>query len=736
MDDFDFKLIGVDEVEFAGYNSAGDKTTLNPNLMIRGSKNVYKTLQGTIATRPGLKRRGSVDTTEAGTKASFELSTNVGTERLLRVNNGKLEVESDIVSGGTYVWYELFDTVTLASLAGTYTRFVFDTWWDNNEKTDRLLMVRGDDQIRSWSGGMALVASGTATTITKQGSESWSELGFTTNATGTSGAIGSIEIDTATDSIGTGYAIGDFVTITGGGGSLGTVRVTAIGASDGATAIELVQAGNGYSTGTNLATSSGGGGTGLTVSIDSIIALNTEKKIIISGVEYSYTGGESTTTLVGVSPTAVGVTSGQVAIQSVVIYDNQPANNFKADFLKVINNQAWVGSYSSRLIYISADTDFTDFSNGGALVVGDPDVLVLDNLAKGIGVKDGKVAIFAGNNDLMIITPNSDLPTSQSQTPLSGGSSRLVIQKVEKKTLAGLTSALGHEFIGNIGEYLVWLDQKNRLQALGTFANVDTLKPVNLSLGVQKELSEDNFTGGHLRVIQDNDAETVYITAPNNARDWMYQIKNRIDETGQIITERIWQPPQIRGISRFAVINGVIYGHSNSHPQIYQVWDTSQYSDDHPSEQQIPYSCRAFFAYNSHGVREKLKSFDKVWFEGYMPTGTGLRSMIYYDYQGATDMRELVIGSDESPAEFWLGNNPPSLGDSSLGDNPLGEGIIPEGGDAELVPKFRSICDVGPIDNFEYAVEIYSNEVDARWELLCFGTNARESSSEPTFIRR
>lgn len=655
MDDYDFLLID----EFPGYNSAGDKTKLQPGTLMRGSKNVFKTLRGTLATRPGLKLRGTVDPTEAGIKSSDEWETNVGTLRPIRVANGKLEVESDLADGSTLVWYELFATGALTtSLAATLTRFVFDTWWDNDEKTDRLIMVRGDSNILHWSGGMAKVLSSTTDTITldpASGQDTWAELGFATQITG-------------------------------------------------------------------------------------------EKKIIIESREFTYTAGEGTGTLTGVSASsgdASTITPGAIAIQSVFIGTSVPVSNYKADFCKTIRNQVWVGSYSSRVVWISADATpaggtlgFLKYTQTGTLVLGDPDAIVLDNLAKGIGEKDGKVIIFAGDSDLMVITPNDSLPITQDGTQLTGGGPRAVIQKIEKKKLAGLSSALGHEFIGNLDEYLVWLDQKNRFRALGTFANVNALKPVNLSLSVQKELTEDDFTGGHLRVIQDDDAETAYITAPNTGRDWMYQVRNVVNKFGEIETERLWQPPQIRGISRIAIISGQIFGHSNSHPQIYQMWDTDQFSDDHPSGELIPYYCRAFLAYNNHKLPTRYKNFDKVYFEGYMPEGTALDVALYFDYQGSTDTRLLSISDDSDLCEFFIGVVPPSIGDSSLGDNPLGEGIIPEGGDQEMVPKFRAINSVDLVDCFEYAIEVFSNTVDSRWELLRVGTNAKESSNVPTILTK
>lgn len=653
-DIFNFKLTDT----FPGYNSAGDKTKLPAGMLIRGSKNVYKKISGTLASRPGLKRRGTPDATDAGVKSSYEWTTSVGTFRALRVANNKLQVESDIVTPGTYVWYDLSETSTLASPALTYTRFVFDTWWDNDDKSDRLLMVRGDANLLYWSGGIAKIESSTATTITKSGTETWAESGFA-------------------------------VTITG------------------------------------------------------------EKKIVINGVEYTYTGGTSTKTLTGVTPSPIAVPVDAVAIQSVFVQagggSDMFPSNYKADFIKVIKNQAWVGSYSSRIIYISSDQTvssvlgFLNFSNdpGTSLIPGDPDSILLDNLARGIGEQDGIVVIFAGDHDFYevkgTLTPNAFAVTAGLQITTS----RYSIQEIRKSILPGLNAALGHEFIGNIGGYLVWVDQKNQLRAHGSFTNESFIKPTTLSLPVQDELSEDNFTGGHLKVIED----TIYITAPNNGRDWMYQIKEKINDDGSISSEKIWQPPQVRGIQRFAVIDGIVYGHSNVNPQIFQIWDTNQWFDDGFLDgdgdiEEISYVWVMRFAYQSHGRQEGREIFDMVYYEGYMPQGVDVRANTYYDYQGASGIRDNIISNDENLAHFYTAIIPSSLGDGSLGDNPLGDGIIEEANDQSTIPKFRDITNiVNPKNFFEYSLEIYCTENDGRFELLRFGPNVRLASENATFLR-
>ena len=635
---FDIKIID----KFTGYNSASDKSKLPLGTLIRGSKNVYKTIRGTIATRDGLKRRGTADSTNAGVKSSTEWETNVGTIRPLKVCDNKLQVESDILLSGTYVWYDLLLTSTLISPATVYTRFVFDTWWDDTEKTDRLLMARGDDKIISWSGGIAIVESSTATTITLQGDTTWATLGFATN-------------------------------------------------------------------------------------------LSAEKKIVIEGVEFTYTGGEDTDTLTGVTGDSSSITVGVVAIQSLIAESSVPATDYKADYIKVINNQVWAGSYSSRVVYIASDLDYRDFVNSGSYVYGDPDKVTMDSNGKGIAISnDGRVILFSGDSDMLIVTPNTNVTFSYTG---GDGETRFMYQKIEKKKLSGLTSAIGHEFIGNLGEYLVWMDQKNRLRALGTFSNVDAIKPISLSVSVQNELTEDDFTGGHLRVIQDNDGETVYISAPVVGRDWMYQIRDSLDENGQVVTERLWQPPQIRGIARFAVISGIIYGHSNVNPQLYQVWDTSQWNDDDPSDDTIPFTAVAKFSYDNVGKAQLLKNFDRIYTEGFK-TSVKLILNLYFDYQGSSGARELIVDSSDSLAQTFTGIIPPSMGDSSIGDNPLGDGIFPEGGDRDLLAKFRAINDVDEVDCFEYCLEYYSVDEDARWELLRIGTNATESKAKPTFIRK
>lgn len=639
MDDYEFSTFS----DFPGYNSSRDASNIAGPFLVRGSKNVYKKNSGTLAARCGLKRRGTADATLAPVVGSYEWPASLGVTRVLRVDNNKLQIEWNGVDGSTYVWYDLVETGTLASPAVTLTRFVFDSWWDNTEKKDRTVFVRGDSNILHWSGGIATVASGTGNTITKLDStKTWAQEGFATNTVG-------------------------------------------------------------------------------------------EKKVVINGVEYTYTGGESTQVLTGVTPDASALASGQVAVQSVIVEANKPVAGFKADFLKVIGNRVHYGSYTSRLVYIAKNTAFNYFTIPTPRASGDAELLTLDNNVRGITVRMGNAHITAGTQDWYEVI-YTDLAVADG----TGGSINTQQTKVDKKPTANLAAALAHEFIDTVGDDIIYLSQDQQLRQLGTFRNVLHPKYPSLSQDILDELTQETFTGGHLRAIGDY----VFLTAPVNGRVYLRQTRENVDMNGNVVAERFWNAPQVMNVSRIALIDGIVYGHSNANPQLYQIFDTGQWHDDSPTDEPLAYSCVARFAYeqlhtkSSARRRQGLLKFDKIYTEGYMTSGTNLYCNAYYDYQGASSIVSATINDGTALAKTFSGSAAPSMGGSSLGDNPLGDGLTPEANDQALVPKWRAINLVNVTNCFEYALEVCSIDADSRWELLAIGTNLSQSEQRPTFITK
>ena len=470
--------------------------------------------------------------------------------------------------------------------------------------------------------------------------------------------------------------------------------------------------------------------------------------VTVSGVDYTYSGGSTTTTLTGVGTDASSFTSGLVAIQKIVTTAKKDSGGssetrYVCDFIKSIAGQLWVGSYTSNLVYVSkqspivsgAITDYTNFTVPATPVAGDPDLIIMDNAGKGIGVRGssltGNAHIFAGTSDLYIV----------SYEQVSNGSSVVRKTNVDKRSLGILESALAHEFIDSSGDTLVWLSQDQQLRYYSTVRNLTQPAAPLISDEVSTDLANEDFTGGAIKIIAGEDkGELIYIIAPNSGVVYVHQTRTGLNALGNLTLDRSWFTPFVWGLSRIDVIGSDVIGFSNSNPQMYYLWDTLQWHDDGASNSaaiQLAYTSIMVLPYNSYGRRQGKIRFDKVYWEGYMTQGTSLYGVIYYDYQGATSVLAPIIHSiaDNSPANnssFFTGVVPPSLGDASLGENPLGDATAVIQGnvsirDHDLMPKFRIITGVSITDCFEFSLMCFTSKADDRFEIIALGANVSEA---------
>jgi len=435
-----------------------------------------------------------------------------------------------------------------------------------------------------------------------------------------------------------------------------------------------------------------------------------------SATVYTYTGGETTTTLTGITPALPAILGTDLAVQSVITEANTPAAGFNVDFIKTIGNQLYCGSYTSRLIYISANDDFTDYVVPSPPVTGSPDLLTLDNNGKGISVRQGNAHITAGLSDWYVVTFQE----------IAVGTDITRQTVVEKQETAALSAAYAHEFIDTVGDDIVYLSQDQQLRNYGSFRNINTAKFPSLSQQVHTELEDVDFTGGHLKAIGD----FIYITSPVEGVTYLQQTREALDTAGNIIAERLWHPPQVWNVTRIALINGIEYGHSNANPQLYQLWNTGQYHDDSPTNDPVPYDVSMCMAYRQHGRRQGLLTFEKVYVEGYILSNSGLNLRVRNDYLDPAP-QEIVLSSISQTPALFPPNNPETIGGSEVGDIPVGGGAVEE----TIMPKFRVIADVEDKNCFEYQLELYSNTADSAWEILAIGTNAEIATQSATFIR-
>lgn len=833
-DNFEFNLIGADIDPFAAYVSSIDPTVAAPNVMIEGSKNVYKKLSGTIAVRPGLKRRGVANAAIGGVKNSVEWETSLGTTRPMRViSDGATayNLQTEYNLGAGLDWYNVQTGLVSSDVS-------FTTWYDSADQKEILLYVNGQQEINRWDGGIVVLgtASNAAGIIDfidapnnivdaqfgqySSGGNGYVVGDILTVSGGNADAL--LEVDSITaggvvtasvDANGSGYSIGDIVKA-GAGSMQALFKVTAIGGGGSVTSIQLLAAGVGNSAavglvvtnvavagspsgltitvtavGNTIATwhftnngsgysasaanspsaTTGGTGTGASVWIfsvvtgrvtvpgtDSIFSLGFSGVLTptngigiisggsfnVNGVRYSYTViGDNGFSFLGFNSDPSGI-SGGLGVSTVVVTDTSENStdgdgdahleaNFKNDFLNTVGNQVHVGCYTSRLIHISSILHFDHYEILDLRAPGDPDLLVLDSPARAVWARQGNAVAFGSRGDSYLVTRTAAI---YNQDNGAGKNTAYAYEQVvvDKEISSDLSSPASQEFIGSVGDTIVFLDLNNQLRQYGTVRNIVTPVYPILSLDVFDELRGVDFTGGHLRTVADEGGENVYITGPKTGVVYIYNVRYKMDTVGNLTAERNWHPPFVLSVSRIAVIDGETYGHSSANPQLYQVWNTEQYHDDSPSDDPLSYECRAKFAYRNYGRRQGLIEFDKLYVEGYVNRSTELNGTIYFDYRGSSNQEDIVVSNQDNPATFFGVPNPPSPGDESLGDDPLGDGTN-DGGDSEdLLPKFRVIVGLEETECFEVCHEIWSDSVDAQWELLTLGFNAVFTANKPS----
>lgn len=756
-DNYRFDLVGTEQAPFVGYISSEDPTRVSPQAMVRGSQNVILRDNGNIVNRPGLRRYDPADNTDDPVVSSFDWSDMNGNTLLIRVlASGKLQ----FYRTNTETW------VTLDTYTGT--DFSFAKWWSQENAKELLVMSHGTSDLLMWSGGIVSDTGpyqDNAVAIT--GATNVSSLSLPTVGVNNDEILTSV-VDGANNAARRAVIIinenpsgnSQFVQLVIGGlapavSATATIQFVEtlstpldtnfaqvlIGSSIEETTINLSALLNNPSgntatylgfTDANTITAVGYLGYDIVPTLMTADGSNwTENGFIRDGTlvvgtdEYTYTLVVADY-LVNISGE---VPEGSVAFQAVVVNANTPDEDFTNDFILCLNNQIITCSFTSRVVYISSNQDaigstgYSDFVNGGDLIPGDPDFVVLDEFPKGGTTRGNSAYIGAGNSSWYEVTPNVSVPIAFQNV---SGSESYVITEVKKFAGAGLSAPLGPNFVATVGEDIVYLAQDHQLRTLGFYRNINQQKSPALSLPVRQELIEEDFTGGQLRTID----EYTYITAPISGKTYLYEIKDDVDRVGNIVSKRNWQPPQIWNISRLSIVNGIVHGYSNETPQLYQLWDTGIWHDETSEEDEFsPYISILRLAYRQFGERDDLGSFDKVYYEGYILPNSDLRSNVYYDYRGATRLSEKVLSSNELNPVLFGNTGVTLIGGDTIGNTTIGGGL--RDFNYGPLPKFRVITNVQVDNCFEYQIELISEALDSRWELLATGVNADKATQSP-----
>lgn len=434
----------------------------------------------------------------------------------------------------------------------------------------------------------------------------------------------------------------------------------------------------------------------------------TGNKILVNvrtGTEYTYTGGESTTTLTGISDTT-GIVAGDILVQKVITNTDKPAANRTNDTIWVYDNQLCIASNSDEQVYVSKNTSYTDFTFSSPRVAGEGAVLTLDNPAKGFGELENSLIIFAGRSSIYQVVPRD----------ITVGTTLAETFEVEKYQTGVGQSAINQEVIQQIGNTLVFLTYEPAVRELPSPSALQAGEQVRtLSNPIKPDMDAEDWSNASAFWYKNG----YYLSAPTNGR--VYILQYREDADGRL--RRFWQPPQTMFIADFAVINDLLYGHSSSVSTTYKLFDNDSYSDYLPDGlTKMPIKCVAKFAYRNYKDRVNLKKFDEYFVEGEIGGSTRITMTLYYDFGGSTQMIERVIdGSDQDILLETLLNT--SLAQQPLGQQPLG-GSTDAPTDAA---KFRVIFEQAQEDFVEMQDVYETDDIDKFWSIISRGANAQAS---------
>lgn len=436
-----------------------------------------------------------------------------------------------------------------------------------------------------------------------------------------------------------------------------------------------------------------------------------------TGTEYTYTGGETTTTLTGIADTT-GLIAGDVLIQKVVTNTNKPAASRNNHTIFSHENQIYVGSEDDNEVYISQNDDYADFTFSTPRTYGEGALLALTGISRGFGAISNIPVIFCGKSDLFKVEFEQDTVSTTLSESL----------KIKKLKSGVNQSAQTPESIVSVGNAVIYLSFEPAVRILEQPESIEGPQLKTLSYPIKPDMDAETWTNANAIWWKN----AYFLSAPSNSRYYILEFME--DADGKL--RRFWQPPQVGGYRAFGIIDNWLHGFSNATPEVFKLLDSTNeklsdlvYNSSSVADEKVPINAIAKFSYRSFGKKKDLKIFDEFFIEGEITPNSDITATLKYDFNGATqEIEETIDGGDE---DILIGAPiQASLGQISLGQNNLGGALKTP----ENARKFRVVFEEAREDFNEIQFVFSSNEIDYYWAILAHGINAELSRRRNTII--
>ncbi len=450
------------------------------------------------------------------------------------------------------------------------------------------------------------------------------------------------------------------------------------------------------------------------------------RKITINGTEFSYTGGENTTTLTGLSADpATAIAADPVVHQTPIVTPNSSMTAMpllRNDLIQTSKQQLWLGSLQDQTIYVSKINNYKDYSLSSINATGFGQQIAIDSPPVAFIDLEDNFTISAGLNQWyqVSIAVSTYTDASNPSAPVVYDIDTYTINRLKTNSNAGsqsqaLTSAMKND--------VVFLSGEPTMDTLGRVEQIfGTTQTTNLSDPVKLDFDSYNFTDGQIFY----NKYFIYISVPKMGLMRIYNI-----------VKSYWEAPQTIPVGKFYTVEGILYGHSYQTAESYKLFSGrgDRISPENPTGN--PIDAKVIFSFQNYNSPFSLKNFNKFYIEGYISTDTLLTLGVDYDIDGCATETSYEI--DGSNTQYVCANiSGANSDDASLGKQPLGK--YPLGGNLDVVgansvpPKFRLIQTFPSVDFHEVQYYFESSQVGANWELLRFGPAMTYSNNIPTSI--
>ena len=439
------------------------------------------------------------------------------------------------------------------------------------------------------------------------------------------------------------------------------------------------------------------------------------RAFLYKGVAYTYTGGETTDTLTGLTAFPSGtITIGDAVWQSVLAIPlpaaiTTPFPNFYPDLIGSQLNMVFIASTKNSIACASKSTDYTNFTLTSPRAQGDPMQLPLTNgAAKCIIPMDSDSNVLNLVNNLIFGTgldawDQIDFHMDQTAT-------YELARIIRLKTAAG-SGILSKNAFCPVKNAIVYISREPALDYLGSLEVPDGQKSVPLSDPIKTDFDTYDFTGSHVKYWK----RSIYITLPVHGLVLIYDMQRHL-----------WMPPQTIPVSRLAIIGDWLYGHSALTNETYKLFVGT-------NDNGLPISQRARFAYNNGGRRDRIKNMSSYWTDGYITTNGELVMNQYFGFGGSQGVASMsILGNDTA---ITTANDSDPLGSDPLGSNPLGGATS---GDTLGLPfsgttlvRFFQDDSLTAIDYVEQFVEYTMNTLDGQFVVVAHGSNQFDAGTIP-----